>query len=658
MKKYEKKLRFSIRKLAVGAASVVIGTTLFGVASQSQQVQADTTNTAVTTSSDSTTSSSTTSSEVKVDHLSVHLSDSEFAKVNDKDFFTSNDNGKKIAADFVNKIQTLNPDYTVKLSDDGTEVNIIKDGQTVKTLKIVEYLINEGPVANGTFVTPNTAKDDSLVVPVAVDKLTSLSSSEFDKVSDLIKSLNKEVESVSQSGSKVVVTFTDGSTKNLTNKDLVNEGWISTFNLTGSLNASATTVTLPETKVSVKDSSKLTDSEKDKIIAAIKEENSFTDGTTISVTDDGYVRVIFGNVTDGFAWVKPSDVLTVEGSATKVNGTVKVKKNTYVYTGKGKKTKTSVKKGSTWKTTAKKTINGKVYYQIGSTKKDQWLLGSAVTFTKAKAADKVTYPAYKATITIKKNSQKNLSLYDYKLKKVTTSLKNVSYLYTTNVKKVNGKVVAYRYKSNQWIKVSDVDKVTAGYKKPTSTSKDTTSNKTTYSVYAATVEVNSDVNNNIPLYDYKLSKVTAHLKASYVYTTYVKKVNGKVVAYRYKSNQWIKASDVDKVTKGHQAPSVKSNKDTKKTTSSKSTTTKKTSSKVKVATGFKASKENWVVGYPGAYLMDKNGKKIKSVKKGTKIEAIGVKGAATDPKRTWQLSDGSFIYAKYLMTTAQYNKTK
>lgn len=662
MKKYEKKLRFSIRKLAVGAASVVIGATLFGVASQSQQVHADTVTSATTSSDSNNTTASANSSEVKVDHLNVHLTDAEFAKRNDKDFFTENDNGKKIASDFVDKIQTLNPDYSVKLGSNGDEVNIIKDGKTVKTLKIAEYLINDGPLSKETFITPNTAKDEDLVIPVKVSKLTSLSASEFNKVSDLIKSLNKNVKSVSQGSSKVVITFTDGSTKSLTTKTLVNEGWISTFNLTGSLNASATTVKLPDEKISVKDSAKLTDNEKDKIIAAIKEENNFTEGTTITVTDNGYVRVIFGNVKDGFAWIKPSDVLTVAGDTTKVNGTVKVKKNTYIYTGKGKKTKTSVKKNSTWKTNAKKTIKNKVYYRIGSAKKDQWLLGSAVTFTKAKAetTDKVTYPAYSATVTIKKSSQKNLSLYDYKLKKVTTHLENVSYVYTTNVKKVNGKIVAYRYKSNQWIKVSDIEKVTEGHKKPTTTTvstnsdKKTSSTKVTYPAYAATIVVNDDVNNNIPLYDYKLNKVTGHLKATYVYTTYVKKVNGKVVAYRYNSNQWIKAEDVASATKGHKTPTVKSKKDSdaEKTTTSKSTATKKTTSKVKVASGFKASKESWVVGYDGAYLMDKNGKKVKSVKKGTKIEAIAVKG--TGASRTWQLADGSFVYAKYLMSASQY----
>lgn len=667
MKKYEKKLRFSIRKLAVGAASVVIGATLFGVASQSQQVHADTVTSATTTSNTSattTTSDSTPtsiSSEVKVDHLNVNLTDAEFAKINEKDFFTNNDNGKKIASDFVKKLQTLNPDYTVKLSDAGDEVDIIKDGKVVQTLKIAEYLINDGPLSEQTFVTPNTAKDDNLVVPVKVSKLTSLSSDEFDKVSDLIKSINKEVKSVSQSDSKVVITFTDGSTKSLTTKALVNEGWISTFNASGSLNASATTVKLPDEKVSVKNTSHLTDDEKEKIIDAIKDKNEFPEGTAISVTDDGYVRVIFGSIKDGFAWLKPSDVLTKTSSTTKVSGTVKVKKNTYIYTGKGKKTKTSVKKNSTFKTTAKKTIKDKVYYQVGSTKKDQWLLGSAVTFTKTKNADKVTYPAYQATVTIKKNSQKNLPLYDYKLKKVTTHLKNISYVYTTNVKKVNGKVVAYRYKSNQWIKVSDVEKVNAGHKKSTvttttSSTKNTknSTTKITYPAYAATIVVNDDVNNNIPLYDYKLNKVTGHLKATYVYTTYVKKVNGKVVAYRYGSNQWIKAEDVASATKGHKTPTVKSKKDSdaEKTTTSKSTATKKTTSKVKVASGFKASKESWVVGYDGAYLMDKNGKKVKSVKKGTKIEAIAVKG--TGASRTWQLADGSFVYAKYLMSASQY----
>ena len=665
MKKYEKKLRFSIRKLAVGAASVVIGATLFGVAGQSQQVHADTA-TSTTTTSNSTSaatttsdsvSTSTTSSEVKVDHLNVNLTKAEFAKINEKDFFTKNNSGKKIASDFINKIQTLNPDYTVKLSDAGDEVNVIKDGKVVQSLKIAEYLINDGSLSEQTFVTPNTTKDDNLVVPVKVSKLTSLSSTEFNKVSDLIKSLNKEVKSVSQSNSKVVVTFTDGSTKSLTAKTLVNEGWISTFNLSGSLNASATTVKLPDEKVSVKDTSKLTDAEKEKIIDAIKDENDFTEGTTISVTDNGYVRVIFGSIKDGFAWLKPSNVLTKASSTTKVSGTVKVNKNTYIYTGNGKKTKTSVKKNSTFKTAAKKTIKNKVYYQVGNAKKDQWLLGSAVTFTKTKTktTDKVTYPDYSATVTIKKNSQKNLSLYDYKLNKVTTHLKNVSYVYTTNVKKVNGKVAAYRYKSNQWIKVSDVEKVTEGHKKPTTTTVSTTSDKktsstnVTYPAYAATIVVNDDVNNNIPLYDYKLNKVTGHLKASYVYTTYVKKVNGKVVAYRYDSNRWIKAEDVASVTKGHKTPTLKSSKDneTKKTATSKSTTTSKTTSKVKVATGFTASKENWVVGYNGAYLMDKNSKKIKSVKKGTKISAIAVKGTGT--ARTWQLADGTFIYAKYLV---------
>ncbi|MBD5430468.1 YSIRK-type signal peptide-containing protein, partial [Lactobacillus sp.] len=494
MKKNEKKLRFSIRKLAVGAASVAIGATLLGVASQNQEVQA----------ADTTATTSTTSSQdsLKIENMTVHMTDAEFAKINDDGFFNENSTNAQIVTDFAKQVQTANPGYEVTAEAEQGEVIVKKDGTTVKTIKVAEYLVNAGTLATTTkFVTPNTS--DELFVPVKVKSLTSLTTSEFSQVEKLIKSLNSNVESVTQSGTKAIIKFTDGSTKNLSNKTLVNEGWISTFNRTGSLNTSATTVRLSDEKVVVKDAKNLTDEEKAQVIESLENANSgLSDKATIKVSDDGYVRVTFNTTQGGFTWLQPSDVITTD-TTTKVNGTVKVKTNTRLYTEAGKITKTTVKKNSSWKTTSKKIMNGKTYYRIDSNK--MWIPASRVTFTATKTAAtvKVTYKSAKNTVTIKDGITK-VSLYDHNLKKVTTT-KSGSTFYTTMVRMENGKIVAYRYKTNQWIKVSDIAKVAAGKTSTTSTT------KTTYPAYAATVVLKDDAKKKVSLYDYKLSKVTATL---------------------------------------------------------------------------------------------------------------------------------------------------
>ena len=632
MKKNEKKLRFSIRKLAVGAASVAIGATLLGVASQNQEVQAAGT---TATSSISTTSSQNT---LNIKDMTVHMTDAEFAKINNDGFFNVGTNAQ-IVIDFAKQIQAANPGYEVTADSANGEVVVKKDGTTVQTIKVAEYLVNAGTLATTTrFVTPN--ESDELYVPVKVKKLTSLTKDEFSKVEELIKSLNSNVESVTQSGSKAIIKFTDGSAKNLSNKALVNEGWISTFNRTGSLNTSATTVRLPDKKVVVKDVKNLTDDEKAQVIESLEDANSgLSDKAIIKVSDAGYVRVTFNTSQGGFTWLQPSDVITTE-TTTKVNGTVKVKKNTRLYTSAGKITKTTVKKNSKWKTTSKKVMNGKTYYRIDSNQ--MWIPASRVIFTATKKATvKVTYKSVNNTVTIKKGVKK-ASLYDHNLKKVTTT-KSGSTFYTTMVRKENGKIVAYRYKTNQWIKVSDIASVVAGKK---------TTSKTTYPAYAATVILKDDAKDKVSLYDYKLKKVTATLSnVSYIYTTNVKKVNGKVVAYRYKSNQWIKAEDVESVTKGHKKPSITSIKTTSTTKSSTKTTKKSTTKKNSStkAPKMSASKETWKIGYKNAqaYLMDASGKKVKNIAYGKTVKAVAV--GTINGQRAWKLSNGNYIYAKYLV---------
>ena len=195
MKKNEKKLRFSIRKLAVGAASVAIGATLLGVASQNQEVQA----------ADTTATTSTTSSQdsLKIENMTVHMTDAEFAKINDDGFFNENSTNAQIVTDFAKQVQTANPGYEVTAEAEQGEVIVKKDGTTVKTIKVAEYLVNAGTLATTTkFVTPNTS--DELFVPVKVKSLTSLTTSEFSQVEKLIKSLNSNVESVTQSGTKAI----------------------------------------------------------------------------------------------------------------------------------------------------------------------------------------------------------------------------------------------------------------------------------------------------------------------------------------------------------------------------------------------------------------------------------------------------------------------
>ncbi|MBP2058670.1 hypothetical protein J2Z60_001858 [Lactobacillus colini] len=475
MKKEEKKLRFSIRKFAIGAASVAIGATLLGVAGQGQVVHAAD-NTATVSSSNTPSQGS-----LKINNMSVNMSDAEFAKINDVGFFNSGTNAQ-IVIDFAKQVQSDNPGYEVSADAIDGEVIVKKDNTTVQTIKVAEYLTNStSSLTNVKFVTPNTSED--LHIPVKVKSLTSLTDDEFNQVQSLIKSLNSNVESVTQSGTKVIIKFSDGSTKNLSNKALVNEGWISTFNRTGSLNTSATTVSLPDKKVVVKDAKNLTDSEKAQVIESLDNANSgLSDRATIKVSDNGYVRVIFNTNQGGFVWLQPSDIISTDATI-KVNGTVKVKKNTRLYTSTGKLTKTTVKKNSKWKTTSKIVINSKTYYQIDAKKK--WIPASRVTFTATKKAttskkSKATYPAYSATVVLN-NNVKKVSLYDYKLKKVTATLSNVSYIYTTNVKKVNGKIVAYRYKSNQWIKAEDVASVAKGHHKPAASSKNSTSSKTSKS---------------------------------------------------------------------------------------------------------------------------------------------------------------------------------
>lgn len=629
MKKNEKKLRFSIRKLAVGVASVAIGATLLGVASQNQEVQAaDTT---------ATSSTSTTSNQdsLKVEEMTVHMTDAEFAKINDNGFFNKNSTNAQIVTDFAKQIQTVNPGYEVTAEAEQGQVVVTKNGNTVQTIKVAEHLVNAGTLATTTkFITPNTS--DELYVPVKVKKLTSLTKDEFSQVEELIKSLNSNVESVTQSNTKAIIKFTDGSTKNLSNKALVNEGWISTFSRTGSLNTSATTVRIPENKVVVKNAKNLTDDEKANIITALEDANSgLSDKATIKVSSDGYVRVTFNTTQGGFVWLQPSDVLTTE-TTTKVNGTVKVKKNTRLYTADGKITKTTVKKNSKWKTTSKKVMNGKTYYQIDANK--MWIPASRVTFTATKTeAVKVTYKSAKNTVTIK-NGIKKVSLYDHNLKKVTTT-KSGSTFYTTMVRKENGKIVAYRYKTDQWIKAKDIATVVAGKK--------TTSTKTTYPAYVATVNLKDDAKNKVSLYDYKLSKVTATLSnVSYIYTTNVKKVNGKIVAYRYKSNQWIKAEDVASVTEGHKKPATSSKKNSTATASSK-TTTKKTNGST-----FVASNSILQVRYNNVYTVDQNGKKLKPIKKGKIFKSTGK--IKIDGKYAWKVSKNTYVFAMYLNDITKY----
>lgn len=137
----------------------------------------------------------------------------------------------------------------------------------------------------------------------------------------------------------------------------------------------------------------------------------------------------------------------------------------------------------------------------------------------------------------------------------------------------------------------------------------------------------------LPLYNSSLTKVTKKLKNVHsIHTSSVMKINNKIVAYRYSATQWIKKSNIISVK-----PYTKT-------------------SSVKLAPNFSVEKETWKVGYNGAYLMDKNHQKLSSIDVGSTVNAIGV--GESGSSRIWELKDGSFIYAKYLVSSDSYVSKK
>lgn len=145
-----------------------------------------------------------------------------------------------------------------------------------------------------------------------------------------------------------------------------------------------------------------------------------------------------------------------------------------------------------------------------------------------------------------------------------------------------------------------------------------------YYKFSGIVTIKNNKRNKLPLYNNSLTKVTTHLHTyKQITVSATKKIHGKVVAYRYKNNQWILRKDIATVKVNHKAPK-----------------------KVKLASNFKAEKVTFKVIYNGAYLMNKNGKKINQINKGKIVKLIGV--GQIKASRAWQLKDGTFIYAKYL----------
>ncbi|QNQ82259.1 hypothetical protein FP435_03820 [Lactobacillus sp. PV037] len=146
--------------------------------------------------------------------------------------------------------------------------------------------------------------------------------------------------------------------------------------------------------------------------------------------------------------------------------------------------------------------------------------------------------------------------------------------------------------------------------------------------FSGTVVIKKKSSKHLSLYSNSLTKVTSHLNnTSYVYVSSVKKVNKKIIAYRYKNNQWIKTNDISRVSNKQKVSKDKVSR---------------------LAAGFKPYKETFKVGYTGAYLMTKDGKKTDTIDKGKIVKLIGV--GSIKNNRAWELNNGSFIYAKYLVS--------
>ena len=186
---------------------------------------------------------------------------------------------------------TLPEGTTITIGDDGTATVTYPD-QSTDTIA-GDQLVEEKTTADKT--TPSLPDGK-----VAVEDPSHLTDSEKDAVKDAVEDANKDEngESTLPDGTEVTVgddgtttiTYPDGSKDTISGGDLVE----------GKTDADKTTPTVPDSKVTVEDPTKLTDSEKDAVKDAVEDANkdengnsTLPDGTEITVGDDGTATITY-----------------------------------------------------------------------------------------------------------------------------------------------------------------------------------------------------------------------------------------------------------------------------------------------------------------------------------------------------------------------------
>jgi hypothetical protein len=295
----DKKQIFSIRKLTIGAASVMIGATLLGFGGQNNFVKADTPQ--VTQS---------TESKSMADTIKINLPE--------KKIIIDGDPSKEHTSFFMfypetsakglSFLRSINTDLYGKAQiskDDENLVFSIKftDGSTTKVSYSDVFI--ESDAAKTKIVKPN--------FPIIVNDINNLSQSDINQISSNIKKLNPQIKNIKYLPDKVdthkfLLTYADGSispSNNVMNgvDEIDVKDWAVSFPTKTTWGEE---IKKPSAKITANNPNSLSAAEKQQIISKVRDTNPGV--SLVEVSDKGLTRLSFDSGSVGY--LSPSDVLT------------------------------------------------------------------------------------------------------------------------------------------------------------------------------------------------------------------------------------------------------------------------------------------------------------------------------------------------------------
>lgn len=505
----EKKQIFSIRKLTVGAASVMIGATLLGANVQNSYVKA------ASEQKEKISESSKMADKIKINLPTKKIIiDSDPNRVSA--FFMVN---QEVAARGAGLLRSINPDLygkaSIKIYDDQQIYLIVFSDQSVKKIPYNEVFASSDAYR---------AKINKPEFPMIVRDSRNLSSTELAKIISAIKELNPLVKSVEYSKRYFVagptqfkLTYADGSVS----PSESGGGAVQWINLSdwavsfSSKNNYGQNAKSPDKKIKANNPEALSSDEKSQIISNVRQSNA--DASLVEVSDQGLVRVKYDS--GAVSYIAPYNVLTnsngkplapsqpnkpsnpgtdnpstpsnpgsdvpnvpstpeipstptaPKAPSTPINNNQKPTSNntkeealsTVLYApvingnrnwkialrdSNGKLTGKYIATGTSWKVFGKKMINGVLYYRLGS--QQQWVPAEYLTkgSNSSTAETKLSTTGYVARLA--NHPTWKIALYNSQ-GKVTGYLKPNSNWKVLASKKINGRLMYRLGTDSQWI---------------------------------------------------------------------------------------------------------------------------------------------------------------------------------------------------------------